>query len=80
MCIQHCNKECLPYNTTLVLEGFIPGFSVTTMTQKEKIQDMPQVITEKKSVPRSGFQPKFYEFSLPVTSETKSDFKVPEFS
>jgi len=23
-----CNKECLPFNTTLVLRGFIPGFSV----------------------------------------------------
>jgi len=28
-CIQRCNKECLPFNTTLVLRGFIPGFLVT---------------------------------------------------
>jgi len=28
-CSQRCNKECLPFNTTLVLRGFIPGFSVT---------------------------------------------------
>ena len=28
-CIQRCNKECLPFNTTLVLRGFIPRFSVT---------------------------------------------------
>jgi len=28
-CIQRCNKEYLPFNTTLVLRGFIPGFSVT---------------------------------------------------
>ena len=28
-CIQRCNKECLPFNTTLVLRGFIPGFSAT---------------------------------------------------
>ena len=28
-CIQCCNNECLPFNTTLVLRGFIPGFSVT---------------------------------------------------
>ena len=28
-CIQRCNKECLPFNTTLVLRRFIPGFSVT---------------------------------------------------
>jgi len=30
-CIQRCNKECLPFNTTLVLRGFIPGFSVTVL-------------------------------------------------
>ena len=29
LCIQCCNKECLPFNTTLVLQGFIPGFLVT---------------------------------------------------
>ena len=29
-CIQRCNKECLPFNTTLMLQGFIPGFSVTS--------------------------------------------------
>ena len=28
-CIQRCNKECLPFNTTLVLRGFVPRFSVT---------------------------------------------------
>jgi len=28
-CIRRRNKECLPFNTTLVLQGFIPGFSVT---------------------------------------------------
>jgi len=28
-CIQRCNKECLPFNTTLVLRGFVPGFLVT---------------------------------------------------
>jgi len=28
-CIRRCNKECLPFNTTLVLRGFIPRFSVT---------------------------------------------------
>ena len=28
-CIRRRNKECLPFNTTLVLRGFIPGFSVT---------------------------------------------------
>jgi len=27
-CIQCCSKECLPFNTTLALRGFIPGFSV----------------------------------------------------
>lgn len=50
------------------------------MIEKEKIQDVPKVITEKKPVVRSGFQAKFYEFSLPVTNETKSDSKAPEFS
>ena len=29
LCIRRRNKECLPFNTTLVLRGFIPGFSVT---------------------------------------------------
>jgi len=33
-CIQCCNKECLPFNTTLVLRGFIPGFSVTLLLNK----------------------------------------------
>jgi len=29
-CIQRHNKECLPFNTTVVLRGFIPRFSVTS--------------------------------------------------
>jgi len=33
-CIQCCNKECLPFNTTLVLRGFIPGFSVTVAAKE----------------------------------------------
>jgi len=28
-CIRRRHKECLPFNTTLVLRGFIPGFSAT---------------------------------------------------
>jgi len=32
-CIQHCNKECLPFDTTLVLRGFIPGFLVTSSSR-----------------------------------------------
>lgn len=32
-----------------------------------------------KTVIRSGFQPEFNEFSSPVTNETISDSKVPEF-
>jgi len=34
-CIQRCNKECLPFNTTLVLRGFIPRFSVTLLLSHE---------------------------------------------
>jgi len=30
-CIQCCNKECLPFNASLVLRGFIHGLSVTTV-------------------------------------------------
>jgi len=36
-CIQRCNKECLPFNTTLVLRGFIPGFSVTPPWQSSVV-------------------------------------------
>jgi len=39
-CIQRCNKEFLPFNTTLVLRGFIPGFSVTTVSPEHWRNDL----------------------------------------
>jgi len=30
-CIRRRNKGCLPFNTALVLRGFIPGFLLTTV-------------------------------------------------
>ena len=35
-CIRRRNKECLPFNTTLVLRGFIPGFSMTKSSPRRK--------------------------------------------
>ena len=32
-CIRRRNKECLPFNTMLMLRGLIPGFSVTIVSR-----------------------------------------------